>query len=33
VKNANRATRLIHTSRPTPPPKTAAVTLLEITDK
>jgi hypothetical protein len=33
VKNAKRATRLIQTSRPTPPPNTDAVTLSEISDR
>ena len=33
VKKANRATRLIHTSRPTAPPKADAVTLSEISDR
>ena len=33
VKKANRATTLIHTSRPTAPPSADAVTLLEISDR
>jgi hypothetical protein len=33
VKKAYRATRLIHTSSPTAPPKADAVTLSEIKDR
>jgi hypothetical protein len=33
VKKANRATRLIQTSRPTAPPNADAVTLSEISDR